>query len=76
VPTVCAEHLNEAQIRAFLIADNKLTENGTWDLELLSNQFKFLNEVELTFDLESDRFRLAKIDRIVGQGGISVHCFS
>ena len=29
VPTVSVEHLSEEQIRAFLIADNKLTENGT-----------------------------------------------
>jgi ParB/RepB/Spo0J family partition protein len=28
VPTICLEHLTEAQARAFMIADNKLTENS------------------------------------------------
>ena len=29
VPTVCLDHLTPEQIRAFRIADNKLTENAT-----------------------------------------------
>jgi ParB-like chromosome segregation protein Spo0J len=31
VPTIALEHLNEAQIKAFAIADNRLTENSVWD---------------------------------------------
>lgn len=73
VPTVSVEHLNEAQIRAFLIADNRLTENATWDLELLSNQFKFLNEVELTFDLEITGFESAEIDILLDQDKADQH---
>jgi ParB-like chromosome segregation protein Spo0J len=37
VPTICLEHLTEAQICAFTIADNRLTENATWDDRLLPN---------------------------------------
>ena len=31
VAVIRLEHLTEPQIRAFMIADNKLTENATWD---------------------------------------------
>src|SRR6202050_3247384 len=30
VPTIRLDHLSEAQAKAFVIADNRLTENSTW----------------------------------------------
>jgi len=36
VPTVRVDHLTPAQIRAYVIADNKLAENAGWDRELLT----------------------------------------
>ncbi len=36
VPTVALEHLSEAQAKAFMIADNRLTENSVWDDRLLA----------------------------------------
>src|SRR6516162_1999023 len=36
VPTLCLEHLTPGQARAFMIADNKLTENAMWDDRLLA----------------------------------------
>jgi len=35
-------HLTEAQRRAYRIADNKLTELGTWDEALLSTELNDL----------------------------------
>ena len=35
VPTLCLDHLTPAQARAFMIADNRLTENSVWDDRLL-----------------------------------------
>jgi ParB-like chromosome segregation protein Spo0J len=40
VPTVCLDHLTPAQARAFMIADNRLTEIATWDDRLLAEQLK------------------------------------
>ena len=31
VPTIRLEHLSQAQAKAFMIADNRLTENSVWD---------------------------------------------
>src|SRR5215469_17149015 len=36
VPTLRVDHLSETEIRAYVIADNKLAENAGWDRELLT----------------------------------------
>jgi DNA modification methylase len=65
VPTISLEHLTEAQARAFMIADNRLTENAEWDDRLLAQQFKELSEVELDFSLEATGFEMGEIDVMV-----------
>jgi DNA modification methylase len=65
VPTISLEHLSEAQARAFMIADNRLTENAAWDDRLLAQQFKDLSEVELDFSLEATGFEMGEIDVMV-----------
>src|ERR1700731_3665167 len=62
VPTVCLDHLNPAQARVFMIADNKLTENAAWDDQLLAQQFKDLSLLGLDFSLEVTGFEMAEID--------------
>jgi DNA modification methylase len=65
LPSICLEYLTEAQIRAFMIADNRLTENSAWDQQLLADQFKALSEVDLNFDMEATGFELGEIDVIL-----------
>jgi DNA modification methylase len=62
VPTICLVHLTEAQVRAFMIADNRLTENSEWDDQLLGEQLKTLSEAELDFSLEVTGFEMGEID--------------
>jgi DNA modification methylase len=62
VPTICLAHLTETQRRAFQIADNRLTENASWDERLLGAQLKALAEVNLEFSLEVTGFAMAEID--------------
>src|SRR6266404_6403309 len=50
VPTVHVDHLTSAQIRAYVIADNKLAENAGWDRALLALELQELS-VELNFDV-------------------------
>jgi DNA modification methylase len=67
IPTIRIDHLSEAQVRAFAIADNRLSEIATWDDKLLAEQLKALSEVELDFDLEVTGFAMGEIDlRIEG----------
>lgn len=70
VPTICLDHLSEAQARAFMITDNKLTENSTWDDKLLAESLKALSVLELDFSLEVLGFEMGEIDcRIQGLDG-------
>jgi DNA modification methylase len=65
VPVIKLKHLSEAQYTAFLIADNRLTENSTWDERLLGEQLKVLSELELDFDLEVIGFETSEIDVLI-----------
>jgi DNA modification methylase len=62
VPTICLDHLTEAQARAFMLADNRLTEISEWDEQLLAQQFKTLAALDLDFELEDTGFDLGEID--------------
>jgi DNA modification methylase len=64
-PTTCADHLTEAQAKAFAIADNRLTDNSVWDERLLAEQLKALSEVELDFSLEVTGFEVPEIDVMI-----------
>jgi DNA modification methylase len=65
VPTISLDHLTEEQIRAFTIADNRLTETADWDERLLGEQLKALSEVKLTFSLEATGFEMGEIDVMI-----------
>jgi DNA modification methylase len=65
IPVIKLNHLTESQYSAFLIADNRLTENSSWDERLLGEQLKVLSELELDFDLEVTGFEIAEIDVLI-----------
>ena len=62
MPTVRLDHLNETQLRAFAIADNRLTEMSTWDDKVLAEQLKELSQIDLEFSLEAIGFDMGQID--------------
>ena len=49
IPCVFAEHLTEAQKRAYIIADNRLALNARWDAEMLSVELSDLQGAD--FDI-------------------------
>jgi DNA modification methylase len=65
VPIIRIEHLSDAQIRAYMITDNRLTDISVWDNKLLTQQFRTLAEVELDFSLEITGFEMAEIDMMI-----------
>ncbi|MAG34359.1 MAG: DNA methylase N-4 [Deltaproteobacteria bacterium] len=66
VPTIQLEHLSEAQVRAYVIADNKLAENAGWDRDLLALELQDLAEIDLGFGLEVTGFETAELDLLIG----------
>ena len=50
IPTIQVDHLTEAQIRAYRIADNRLTESA-WDLEMLESEIAILEDMDFDIDL-------------------------
>ena len=65
VPTVRLSDMSEADIRAYVIADNKLAENAGWDRELLGLEFKYLEELDLDLDLTITGFERPEIDTLI-----------
>jgi ParB-like chromosome segregation protein Spo0J len=43
VPVIIADDLNEEQIKAFRLADNKVSEKSSWDFELLDEELEDLD---------------------------------
>ena len=69
VPVLPIEHLTEAQIRAYVIADNKLAENANWNRELLALELQGLLDMELDFDITLTGFETAEIDVLIEEIG-------
>lgn len=69
VPTIRLEHLTEAQIRAYRIADNRIGELSEWDAQLLRLEIVDLSELEfkgeLDFDLSLTGFDTPELDIIL-----------
>src|SRR5438105_8004337 len=71
VPTISLEHLSEAQARAFMIAENRLTEIASWEDRLLGEQLRELSELNLVFSLDVTGFDMGDIDLLIeGASGI------
>jgi DNA modification methylase len=66
IPTVRVDHLKPEQIRAYVIADNKLAENAGWDRNLLALELK---ELSLSFDITLTGFELPEFDVLLGELG-------
>jgi len=51
VPCVRLSHLNDAQRRAYILADNRLAEMASWDEELLKSELLELSILDTKLDL-------------------------
>lgn len=56
VPCVIADDLTPAQVKAFRLADNKVSELAEWDNEKLSIEMEELNDLDFDVDLENFGF--------------------
>src|SRR5258705_12157928 len=67
VPTVRLSDMSEAEIRAYVIADNRLAENAGWERGLLGLELQYLSELEIDFDVTVTGFELPEIDLLIGE---------
>lgn len=65
VPCVRIEHMTEAQKRAYVLADNKLALNATWDEDLLAEELAALASIDAGFDLGITGFDIAEVDSLL-----------
>lgn len=63
VPSIRLENMSEAEIRAYVIADNRLAELAEWDKEILAIELQTL--VKLDFEVEAIGFEIAEIDLLI-----------
>jgi DNA modification methylase len=67
IPVVRLSHLNEMEIRAYMLADNKLASNAGWDRELLAVELAELqlSLSEINLNLGITGFEPGEIDGII-----------
>lgn len=56
VPCIIADDLTEEQIRAFRLADNKVSEVANWDCALLDEELQDINDIDMSifgFDMSA-----------------------
>lgn len=67
-PCMVARGWSDEQKRAYIIADNKLTENGGWDKDILGGE---LASLEMNFDLDLLGFKDKELSKLLGYGDAS-----
>jgi DNA modification methylase len=65
IPVLRREDLSDADIRAYVIADNKLAERAGWDEALLAKEFAELELIAPDLDLTITGFERADIDFLI-----------
>ena len=75
IPVICVEHLSDAQLRAYSLADNKLAERAGWDREALAAELEELQVLlpEIGLDMTVTGFEPGEVDAlqsfiIIGHG--------
>ncbi|MDD3594593.1 MAG: site-specific DNA-methyltransferase [Candidatus Gastranaerophilales bacterium] len=72
IPTICLSHMTPEQIRAYIIADNRLAEQAGWDNDILKIELDFLMNLDCGFDFDATitGFDIPDIDLILNTEAI------
>lgn len=80
VPCVIADNLNEEQVKAYRLADNKVGELAKWDFELLADELDEIMDIDMSqfefeynFDIEDEPDELEKESEKTGHVIISIN---
>jgi DNA modification methylase len=67
VPTIQLENLTPDQIRAYVIADNRIAEKAGWDKSILAIELQHLMTAETELDVTITGFEVPEVDLILEQ---------
>lgn len=68
IPTIQLDRLTRDQIRAYVIADNKLALNAGWNMEILAVELEYLLQLESAdLDVTITGFEIPEIDLILAE---------
>lgn len=67
IPVIELDHLTEEQKRAFIIADNKLSDMSDWDEGLLTAELAALEDAQ--YDIALTGYNDAELDALLGAAG-------
>lgn len=70
IPTVCLSHLSPTQVKAYILADNKLALNAGWDNDMLKVELEDLKDSD--FDLNLTGFSDDELKDILVEDPIEV----
>lgn len=65
VPCIVADDLSDDQIKAFRLADNKVSELATWDFEALEKELDEIKDLDLDFDMSDFGFEPSEIGGVL-----------
>lgn len=65
VPTIRLGDLSPDQVRAYLIADNRLAEKAGWDKSILAIELQHLLSIDTDFDITATGFEIPEIDLLL-----------
>jgi DNA modification methylase len=69
VPTIRLDAMSPDEVRAYVIADNKLAERAGWDRDLLAIELQELSDLDLDFDVTITGFEIGEIDVLINEHG-------
>jgi DNA modification methylase len=67
VPTILLAHLTKDQIRAYVLADNKIGLSAGWNESILAIELQHLLTIQADFDITITGFEVPEIDLILQQ---------
>lgn len=67
VPCIVIEHLTHEQKRAYAIADNRLSDESSWDYQILAHELKAIKIADPKLDLSLTGFSLPNIEIILNR---------
>jgi DNA modification methylase len=67
IPTIRLGSLTDDQVRALVLADNKIALDAGWNPELLRVELEYLLTIEDTVDISVTGFEIPEIDLILGE---------